>query len=100
VNGHHFANLDLLRSKGVRYPFGDKQAQTIFVEMLQLTTAAQREMLAWRRNMMRAMDQAARWINNIAWSGKRHISAICSDAITARGHPDNLLCQFHTAPCP
>jgi hypothetical protein len=34
MDRQHFANLDLLRGKSVRYPFGDKQTQTIFIDML------------------------------------------------------------------
>jgi hypothetical protein len=68
--------------------------------MLQLATTAQRKVLTCRRNVVRAVYQTARRFNNVAWRCQSHITAICSDAITACRNPDNLFRHFHTAPCP
>jgi hypothetical protein len=40
MDGHDFANLDLLRCQRMRDALCNKQAQAVFVEMLQLASAA------------------------------------------------------------
>jgi hypothetical protein len=40
MNRHYFADIDLLRGKGMRHPIRNKCPETFFVEMLQLASAA------------------------------------------------------------
>jgi hypothetical protein len=40
MDGHDFADVDLLRRQRMRNALCNKQAQAVFVEMLQLASAA------------------------------------------------------------
>jgi hypothetical protein len=40
MDGHNFADFDLLRCQRMRNALGNKQAQAVFVEVLQLASAA------------------------------------------------------------
>jgi hypothetical protein len=40
MDRHDFADAYLLRGKGVGHALGNKQAQAVFIQMLQLTPAA------------------------------------------------------------
>ena len=63
---------------------GDERAQSGLVQMLQLASATEREMLAGRRRVVRAVDQAAGPVQNIPRRSVRDIAAIGGNAIAAR----------------
>lgn len=101
MNGHDFANRHLLCGQSMTDSVGNKSPQAFFVQMLQLATTTDWEMLAGRGCMVRTVDQAACRIDDITWRGMRDIAALGGDAIAARCDPDNLFWTCHSAaPCP
>ena len=91
MDRHDFTNCDLLSCQCVGHPVGNESAKAFLIEMLKLTAATQRKMLAGRCRMMRTVHQSARWIDDIARRCMRNVTAFGGYAISARGDPDYLL---------
>ena len=83
MRGHYVARLNLLRSERMQHPVADKIGQTSLIQMLQLATAANREMRARRIGMVRAVDQTAAGIKAISGRCERHMPPICGNAVAA-----------------
>ena len=81
-------------------PISDKRPQAIIVEVLQLAPAAYREVSARRRCVVRAVDQSACRIKQIARSRERYITAVGGNAVAARSDADNLIGFIHRSPMP
>jgi hypothetical protein len=95
MRGHNFARFNLLRGKRVQYPVANEVRQSRLIKMLKLASPAQRKMLTWRINAVRAGDQATGGIQPVPRRCKGYMAPVGGHTIAARGHSQDQVSIIH-----